>query len=288
MRVSRAIPIIAVRLRRTVTTHQLYIDHADLIEAVLGHTCAARRLALEVCKEFSSWVRLRLIENDSAILRKFAGRSTPRTFLTTVIQRLFLDWRNREWGKWRPSAAARRRGPVAVALERLILRDQLTFEEAVQQLVGQRAADSAAECERVWAELPQRPMRRPAADINLEMSAAPTTLDDMTIDDQQRRASLASAALHDVLSTLDAADHVILRLRFQDGFTVARIAQVVGQEQKALYRRIESVLNRMRQALLAKGVSASDIGDLLGSPVVDFPAAFAASGGKPEIGPSND
>ena len=271
-----------------MTTHQLYTDQSEVIEAVLAHICAARRLAVEVCEEFSSWVRLRLLENDSAILRKFGGRSTPRTFLTTVVQRLFLDWRNKEWGKWRPSAAARRHGAAAVALERLILRDQLSFEEAVQQLRAHRLAESVEECERVWAQLPQRPLRRPANDFDFDKSEAPTVMDEVAIDEHRRRAAAAGSALTEVLSTLDAGDHIVLRLRFQDGFTVARIAQLVDQDQKVLYRRIESLLNRMRQALLAKGVSAADISDLLGSPVVDFPAAFAARAGKSEIGPSND
>ena len=271
-----------------MTTHQLYTDQAEVIQAVLAHICATRRLAVEVCEEFSSWVRLRLLENDSAILRKFAGRSTPRTFLTTVVQRLFLDWRNREWGKWRPSAAARRLGAPAVALERLVLRDQCSFEEAVQQLRGHRLVESAEECERIWAQLPQRPLRRPAIDFDPDTSEAPPVADDLTIDEQRRRAASAGRALVDVLSELEASDHVILRLRFQDGFTVARIAQVIGQDQKALYRRIESLLNRLRLGLLAKGVSAADISDLLGSPVVDFPAAFALRSGKSEIGPSNE
>jgi len=45
-----------------------------------------------------------------ALLAKFEGRSSLRTFLTVVIQRLFLDHRISAWGKWRPSAEARRGG----------------------------------------------------------------------------------------------------------------------------------------------------------------------------------
>ena len=40
------------------------------------------------------------------------------------------DWRNARWGKWRPSAEARRQGALATHLERLMRRDGLTFEEA--------------------------------------------------------------------------------------------------------------------------------------------------------------
>lgn len=265
-----------------VTTYQIYTDQATVIEAVLSHICGARRLTVDVCQEFSSWVRLRLLENNSAILRKFGGRSSPRTFLMTVVQRLYLDWRNKEWGRWRPSAAARRAGPVAIELERLVLRDRVPFEEAVEHLRARGLARSSDECAAVWAELPQRPTRRPASETELENVPAPIALDSLAVDEGRGRAERTGTALAEVLSTLDAADHLVIRLRFQDGFTVARIAQLIGQDQKALYRRIEHLLTRMRQALVARGVSASEIAELLGSPVVDFPAAFTARPGNQE------
>lgn len=205
----------------------------------------------------------------------------------TVVQRLYLDWRNKEWGKWRPSAAARRAGQVAIELERLILRDHLPFDAAVEHLRARGLARSTAECAAVWAGLPQRPGRRAASETELDDMAAAADLDPVAVDEGRARAARTGAALTEVLATLDAADHLVIRLRFQDGFTVARIAQLIGQDQKALYRRIESLLTRMRQALLARGVSASEIGDLLGSPLVDFPASFGVEPGKSGMSPSN-
>jgi RNA polymerase sigma factor for flagellar operon FliA len=258
----------------------VYAEQTAVIDAVLAHICGARRLTTDFCEEFSSWVRLRLLENDSAILRKFGGRSSPRTFLMTVVQRLYLDWRNKEWGKWRPSAAARRAGPVAIELERLILRDHAPFEEAVETLLSRGIAQSRTECDAAWAALPQRPYRRQAGEQELESAAAPASTDPVVLDEQQARANRTSAALADVLTTLDAADLLVIRLRFQEGFTVARIAQLVGKDQKVLYRHIEQILNRLRQALLRRGVSASEVIDLLGSPMVDFPSLLAGKTGK--------
>src|SRR4029453_14108130 len=45
---------------------------------------------------------LRLVEDDYDVLRRFQARSSLPTYVTVVIQRLFLDYRNRLWGKWRP------------------------------------------------------------------------------------------------------------------------------------------------------------------------------------------
>jgi RNA polymerase sigma factor for flagellar operon FliA len=192
----------------------------------------------------------------------------------TVIQRLYLDWRNKEWGKWRPSTAARRKGAAAIDLERLVLRDRVPFDEAVEHLLARGLVSSRKECEEIWAGLPQRPSRRNAPDDDLEDLPAPAAPDSVVVNEQRERAAHTSALLNGALGDLDAADHLIIRLRFQDGFTVARIAQLIGHDQRALYRRIEHLLTRMRETLLAHGVSATDIGELLGSPVVDFPASF--------------
>ena len=142
-----------------MAAQNLYTEHADTIESVLAYTRRAHRLSADDGDEFSSWARLKLLEDDCAILRKFQGLSTFKTFLVTVIQRLFLDWRIREWGKWRPTAEARRLGPVAIELERLVLRDGIDFGQAAQTLVSKGTALSIDECDEVWAQLKQRPRR---------------------------------------------------------------------------------------------------------------------------------
>jgi RNA polymerase sigma factor (sigma-70 family) len=265
-----------------VATYQLFEEQAETIDAVLTQICRGRRLTVDICQEFSSWVRLRLLEGDSAILRKFAGRSSPRTFLMTVIKRLYLDWRNKEWGKWRPSTAARRQGSVAIELERLVLRDRLPFAEAVEHLVSRGIAESREACETIWAALPRRPARRNASDEELDLAPALPEQDSLTVAEQNDSASRTAAALTKAIAMLDAADHLILRLRFEDGFTVARIAQVIGHDQRALYRRFDQVMAKLKAALLAHGVSASDIAEMLGSPTVDFSAYFRFRPGNQE------
>ncbi len=265
-----------------MSEYQLFQEQAAIIDAVLMQICRGRRLTVDICEEFSSWVRLRLLEGDSAILRKFAGRSSARTFLMTVIKRLYLDWRNKEWGKWRPSTAARRLGAVAIELERLVLRDRTPLGEAVEHVVSRGIAESREACEAIWASLPQRPSRRIASEEELEHAPASPEQDPVTTDEQNDSAVRAAAALTRAIATLDAADHLILRLRFEDGFTVARIAQVVNHDQRALYRRFEQVMAKLKAALLAHGVSASDIAELLASPSVDFSAYFRFRPGNPE------
>jgi RNA polymerase sigma factor for flagellar operon FliA len=276
----------AVGLPR-VTTTNLYSEHAETIEAVLSYVRRAHRLSADDGDEFASWARLRLLEDDCAILRKFRGLSTFKTFVVTVIQRLFLDWRIKEWGKWRPTADARRLGPVAIELERLILRDGVDFEQAVETLVSKGTALTRNECERVWRELPRRAGRQRAGEATLESVPAPRSDDSIELDEQSANADRARRALSAALPALAPQEQLIIRLRFQDGITVARIAQLLGEEQKPLYRRIEQILTKLRASLTTAGVTAEAVRDLLGNPVVELGTIFPADEtGKVEIGPS--
>src|SRR5229473_2829543 len=113
-----------------MTREQLFLSELALIERVIGWVCARRCLRGADAEDFASTVKLRLIENDYEILGRFEGRSSLKTYLTAVINRLYIDYQTQRFGKWRPSAEARRLGPVALRLEALLYRDGLTFEEA--------------------------------------------------------------------------------------------------------------------------------------------------------------
>src|SRR5207249_8611208 len=111
-----------------------FLSQLDLIESVIAFVCARQHLASADPDDFSSFVKLKFVENDYALLAKFEGRSSLRTFLTVVIQRLFLDHRISAWGKWRPSAEARRSGATAILLEQLMIRDGYRLEEACEMM----------------------------------------------------------------------------------------------------------------------------------------------------------
>lgn len=246
----------------------LYTTHAETIESALAHTCRAHRLTPDAADEFASWARLRLFDNDQAILRKFQGRSQLRTFLITVVQRLYLDWRNAEWGKWRPSAEARRLGRVAIELERLVLRDQHTYDEAVQTLAARDLA-TPAECEHAWVQLPRRPRRKRVDEQDMAALPATSSASD-SVDDEEARVEAVAAvnALSAAIKALPASDQVLVQLHYWGGQTVARIAAMTGGDQKALYRRFDKVKAELRRRLEADGVSPgmlAGLGDRLES-----------------------
>lgn len=263
-----------------------YADHAEVIESVLGRTARHHRLSADQADEFCSWVRVRLLEDDSAILRKFGGRSRLATYLTVVVQRLFLDWRTHEWGKWRPTAEARRAGPVAIELERLVRRDRLEWDEAKALVISRGLAASDRECEAAWARLPHHPVRRHTGEAVLRDVAAPGH--DPLEEDRHERATRTSTALASAVSALSAQDQLLVKLHFQDSVPLSRLAPLVGGEPRLIYRRMQQLFLQLRASLEAHGVTAGEVRDLVGEGPVEIAQVLnRVDAENADRGPSN-
>ena len=83
-----------------------------------------------------------------------------------------------------------------------------------------------------------------------------------------------SASLRRALGRLPASDRILLRLHVERGFTLAEVARVRGEDQKALYRRRDALFTRLRLDLLAEGTTPGDVHELLST--LDWDAALTA------------
>src|SRR5215212_3086060 len=115
---------------RALRADELLTSNLPLIERAIAFACRRNQLSPEDAEEFGSVVKLRLVENDYAVLRAHEGRSSMATFIGIVVQRMLLDFRIHAWGKWHASAEAKRLGDVALELEQLMHRDGRTLGEA--------------------------------------------------------------------------------------------------------------------------------------------------------------
>ncbi|HEV7591174.1 MAG TPA: sigma-70 family RNA polymerase sigma factor [Longimicrobium sp.] len=246
---------------------RLLLDHLPWIERACAALARRHGLAGDEADDFLSWARLRLLEDDCAILRKFRGECAATTYLTVVLATLFRNYRVREWGKWRPSAAAKREGPLAVRLEALVKRDGFRLEEAAQRLRTAGATTlSDRELAALLARLPEHAPSRPLAAGGGALSEAPApgSADAAVLAEQAgARRGEAEAALRRAVERLAARDQVVFRMRFWEGLSVAQIARGLGVPQKGLYRRIERALARMRRDLERGGVSREQVRALL-------------------------
>ena len=114
---------------------KVFEAHYSLVEELMRFLSRRNRRGTDEREDFTSYAMLKLVENDYARLRKYRGDSSFRTYLTVVMQRLFLDYRTQKWGKWRPSTTATRLGATAVELETLLYRDGIDFHEAREMLL---------------------------------------------------------------------------------------------------------------------------------------------------------
>jgi RNA polymerase sigma factor (sigma-70 family) len=254
--------ITAADVQSRASCEQLFVASLPLIHRVVAAIAAQRRLSPDEAEEFGAVVQLRIIKDDYAVFRKFQGRCTLRTFLGVVIPRMFLDYRDTQWGRWRPSARSRRDGELGILLEQLTIRDGLTFDEACTVLEATHAGpvDRPALAD-LYASLRRRVRRRRVNDCALEAIASPARSAEDGLLSAEREATLAGAAgeLRAVLAQLGAEDHLIVKLRFLDGLPVSEIARVLHVDQKPLYGRICRVLRTMRQLLEARGVRAAEV-----------------------------
>jgi RNA polymerase sigma factor (sigma-70 family) len=238
----------------------VFLANLELVDRLVALTARRHALSRVDAEEFGAWVRERLIDNEYAILRKFAGRSSLSTYLTTVVVNLFRDFRNNRWGRWRPSAEAKRRGPIAVRLEELLYRDGHPVREAVQILRSSGCGSTDSELMRLATRLPQR---SPKAEVSLESPGASSVADQTEPPRDVDAMLVMEELLRSLVSALPAEDALIMRMRFWNNLSVADIARTLHTDQKPLYRRLEKTQARLREALEARGVYGAQVTELL-------------------------
>ncbi len=270
----------------------LYQQHRALIERIAKSVAHRHHLNPDDCTEFVQIVHVRVFDDDYAILRKFEGRSSISTYLTTVIGRLYNEWRVSEWGKWRPSAEAKRLGNTAITLERLLTRDGMTFSEAVNQLTTRSGPHpSVSELEAVYARLPPRNSRPMVVSGEVSPDAVavdPEAGDRVEAADRVQTARLIARTLDSVDSSLGTEDRLILQLRFRNGRKVPEIARVVHLDPKKIYKRLEKLFAMLRRALETVGVGPADIALLLARGDHDIHLNLLKTRENGPRGPSNN
>jgi RNA polymerase sigma factor for flagellar operon FliA len=270
----------------------LLVEHHDFIDSVVRTVAGRNHLSASDADDLRQTVELKLVERDYDVLRRFEGRSSLRTYLRVVIERCFLDQRTAAWGKWRPSAQARRLGPVAVLLERALVRDRLTYDAAVASLRAQhRVAASDAELATLHEALPLRVRRHRVADDEADdlASPAPDQHEALATASAGQAGNVAEMAMARTLGLLEPEERVLFRLHFLEGMKLSHIARLLGWEQKPLYRRLHRVLAALRRELEASGITGEQVDALVRLSDFDLARVLEASGdmGISGAGPSS-
>jgi RNA polymerase sigma factor for flagellar operon FliA len=236
----------------------LFLANLPAAEKILSALARRNALSGDAAEEFAAWAKLRLIENDYAILGKFRGESSLPTYLTVVLSMLFREYRVQQWGRWRPSAVARRSGDIAVRLETLTLRDGLSVAEAGEVLrTSGMTQMSDGELAKLAVQFPIRTPLRPVQVGETPVEpAGPLRADDLVENQEEVAESVAvHHALDGALRTLTDEDRLIVRLHYLESMSVADISRALAVPAKPLYRRLERALIKLRAGLERAGVS---------------------------------
>ena len=247
---------------------EVLLENLPMIERIVAAICRQRHMSVDETEEFSCEVKLRLLENDYAILRRFQGRSSFRTYIAAVVVQMLRDYRARQYGKWRASAEAVRLGDAAVQLERLLYREHWSLEEAIPEMERRFRGMSRAECEEITSRLPWRFSRR---HINIDDVDLPQEPDVLEFE-RAREAREISVVVRNYLDSLPDEDRLLFRLRFESGMPVSSIARSLHADMQSLYRRLSRLCADLRKVLEANGISAADAKALVGSDtaILDF------------------
>jgi len=227
-----------------------------VLDSVIATIVRSGRLTPEDGEDFRQTIYLRLAERGGDLFRRFDGRSSLRTYLFVVVNRMLLDWRNHTYGKWRPSVAARRHGAVAISLDRLINRDGYSVEQAIEQVQCLQPGVDAGRLRHLAATLPERRTRHIVA---TELSEQTTTGFADPVEAQQRtlEVRLHRAALARALEGLDTGDRRLIWLRYYRRLTVPAVAAQLQTEPQILYRRFNRIMRVLRQRLMERGVTGA-------------------------------
>jgi RNA polymerase sigma factor (sigma-70 family) len=219
-----------------------------LLDTVIRAVARRRRLAGSDLQDFAQIVHLKLLERRYDAFSTFRGDSSLRTYLTVVVTRILLDWRNARYGKWRPSAAAARLGPVGIGLERLTARDGHTMDEAVE-ILRQATGVERAELRNVAERLPRRITRREVPPEQAPLALSEPFRDPIAAREHLEQAHQVRRALRRAYLTLPPDDQRLLTLRYQRAMTVRQIGKHLEIDPKALYRRFDRLASKLRRAV---------------------------------------
>ena len=243
----------------TTDFERLFLDNLAFIDRIVAVTCRRNRLTKEESEDFASVVRLKFIVDDYAVLRKFTGRcnGTLRSYLITVVQYAYKDHRNHLWGKWRPSAEARRLGPLAVKLDTLLHRDGLTLEEAC----ALAAPEDREEMQRLATKLTPRTKRRMEDVEQLDQLPSRDRSPEARLIESERAAVAIDLerVLAEAMEGLSSSDRLLIHLRLERHLSLASVAKAFGVDARQLYRQWELLVRQLRTRLEKSGYGASQV-----------------------------
>jgi RNA polymerase sigma factor (sigma-70 family) len=242
------------------TPEQLFLSNLKHIEKAAKHAARRHRFRQEDAEEFISEVEVKIIEDNYRVIRMHQGKSTLRTYLTSVVHNFLRDYTDHLWGKWRNSAEAGRQGNIATKIEDLLGKEEYTQDEAYEILrTNLKAAISRHQFDEIVTSLPHRARRRIEGEEALPPLPAkdPTPEENLLNQEQKNRLEQILDIFAECRAAFPKEDQFILKMCGE--FKPGEIAKVLGLDARDLYRRIDRLKQALRKELERRGVQWAEV-----------------------------
>lgn len=246
-----------------------YERYQQVIEHVIQLICRRNALDSEEAEDFAGEARLKLLDEDRRVLREFRGESKITTYLMCVLNRLLLSLREKAWGKWRPSSAAKRGGSDLIQLEKFVSREGYSFDQAVELMKTNYGITFTREqLSEAAATLQKRtPTRRFVSDeLLMDHEAPEPTGEDRVIQKETTKLNRKiQTVLLQACLLLTASERVLLRLRFMTGMKINQIAKVRQVPPRKMYSTLDALLGKLAKSVTGMGLEKENVAELLSS-----------------------
>jgi DNA-directed RNA polymerase specialized sigma24 family protein len=217
--------------------------------------------------EYRSAITLRLLENKHKILSSFKGRSSVKTYLSSIIIRYFIDIHRSAVGRWRPSAVARSYGELGVEIERFYIKERWSPLEIYRKLYGNKYDITYDYVAELCSKLPVRHGYK-KSDIDLEIISIKSSENNEPETSIFIKASevIMKEALNivkEVIEKYRGKDKLALSMYFNDNMMISKIAAALDMKRHYVDKLIKDVMAEIRAKLKEKGINKEDIDDIL-------------------------
>lgn len=208
--------------------------------------------------------------DDFAFLRRFNGRSKLSTYLSAMVSRQAVDLVRRRRGRSRARERAQAHGQLGLQLFQKVFSQGMGLQSAISELLKEvsppppprdrilQIADHI-----VGQDGMPSPMIIPMPE-NMENLVASGDSPELSELEQERR-SRVHAAMQELDSRLTGGERFLLRLRFPleseeiGTRPAAEIAITLGVSRKAVYRRLDRLLEKCRGILKSLDLDPGDL-----------------------------
>ncbi|HSA94295.1 MAG TPA: sigma-70 family RNA polymerase sigma factor [Terriglobales bacterium] len=207
-----------------------------------------------VCEQLSARGYRRLLQYRPESETSFV------TWLRVVVRNLALDWHRKQYGRQRTFESVGRLSSLHQEIYRLRYQDGRSLDEVCLELRGRFPELNQEEVQRMDAEV------RQSLSPRQQWLLAAQRTDTVALDaEEETQTEVADPApgpedwaisaeewqrLGRGLAKLEAAERLLLQLRFGQGATLAKIAQFAGlPDAQTADRRIRTILDKLRREL---------------------------------------